>query len=109
MFAAVTSLLLRAVLRPDVAVIGEITLRGRVLPISGIKDKVLAGHRAGIRAIVLPRRNEPDLIEVPEEVRGELAFHFVEHVREVLPIVLEPPDPTSAGTDQLASGDEVRA
>lgn len=91
MFVAVTSLLLQAQARSDVAVIGEITLRGRVLPVSGIKEKVLAGHRAGIRAIVLPRRNERDLPEVPEEVRADLALHFVDHVREVLPLVLSVP------------------
>jgi ATP-dependent Lon protease len=68
----------------DVAMTGEITLRGRVLPVGGIKEKVLAAHRAGIKKVILPRDNERDLILVPEEVRTSLEFVFVEHLDEVL-------------------------
>src|SRR3954468_7392374 len=76
-FVAVTSLLLRAACRPDVALTGEITLRGAIMPVSGIKDQVLAAHRAGVRRIVLPAKNKVDLEEVPEEVMNELTVHFV--------------------------------
>jgi ATP-dependent Lon protease len=76
--------------RRDVAMTGEITLRGRVLPIGGVKEKVLGAHRAGITHIILPRENEADLEDVPAEVRQALAFHPVERLREVLDIVLVP-------------------
>ena len=62
----------------DVAMTGEITLRGRVLPIGGVKEKVLGAHRAGITHIILPKENEADIEDVPEEVRKELTFHPVE-------------------------------
>ncbi|MCX7831849.1 MAG: endopeptidase La [Actinobacteria bacterium] len=67
----------------DIAMTGEITLRGRVLPVGGIKEKVLAAHRAGIKKVVMPKDNEKDLILVPEEVRKNLKFIFVEHIDEV--------------------------
>jgi ATP-dependent Lon protease len=63
---------------------GEITLRGKVLPVGGIKEKVLAAHRAGIRSVILPRRNERDVEDVPEELRKDLRFVFVEDAAEVL-------------------------
>jgi ATP-dependent Lon protease len=63
---------------------GEITLRGKVLPVGGIKEKVLGAHRAGIRRVILPRRNEPDLDDVPEELRAQIDFRLVNHVDEVL-------------------------
>jgi ATP-dependent Lon protease len=91
MFVAVASLLLGAPVRPDVAVAGELTLRGSVLPITGVKAKVLAAHRAGLREIVLPERNRPDLEEVPLEVREDLVVHLIHRVDEVLPLVLAPP------------------
>jgi len=74
-----------------VAMTGEITLRGNVLPVGGIKEKLLAAHRAGIREVLIPARNEPDLEEVPKEVRDELKIHLIKRVDEVLPLVLEPP------------------
>jgi ATP-dependent Lon protease len=80
--------------RRDVAMTGEITLRGRVLPIGGLKEKVLGGHRAGIKHIILPKANEADIEDVPEDVRAELSFHPVETLREVLDIALLPPDET---------------
>ncbi|MBX9929130.1 MAG: endopeptidase La [Gemmatimonadaceae bacterium] len=79
----------RAVKR-DVAMTGEITLRGRVLPIGGVKEKVLGAHRAGITTILIPKANEADLEDVPEEVRAQLTFHAVETLEEVLKLVLVP-------------------
>jgi ATP-dependent Lon protease len=68
---------------------GEVTLQGRVLPIGGVKQKVLAAHRAGLREVILPKRNEGDLEDVPQQVREEMAFHAVETIDEVLAIALE--------------------
>ncbi len=68
---------------------GEVTLQGKVLPIGGVKQKVLAAHRAGLKEVVLPKRNEPDMDDVPEAVREEIIFHFAENVAEVLRIALE--------------------
>jgi ATP-dependent Lon protease len=76
--------------RSDVAMTGEITLRGKVLPVGGIKEKVLAAHRAGIRAVILPGRNERDVEDVPEELRRQLAFVFVDDAAEVLRHALTP-------------------
>jgi len=99
-FVAVTSLLLRAACRPDVAVTGEITLRGAVMPVSGIKDQVLAAHRAGVRKLVLPAKNKVDLDEVPEEVLNDLDVHFVSRIDEVLPLVLAEPEPSPDDGDE---------
>ena len=68
---------------------GEITLRGQVLPIGGVKEKVLAGHRNGLRTIILPKRNEQDIDDVPEEIKKTMKFVFVETVDEVLDSALE--------------------
>ncbi len=76
--------------RSDVAMTGEITLRGKVLPVGGIKEKVLAAHRVGIRSVILPRRNQRDLEDVPEELRRELSFVFVDEAEEVLRHALTP-------------------
>ncbi|UCH28302.1 MAG: endopeptidase La [Myxococcales bacterium] len=95
LFVALASLLTKLKVRPDVAMSGEITLRGNVLKVSGIKEKCLAAHRAGITRILLPKRNEPDLEEVPEEVRESLEICLVSHVDEVLNLVAAF-DPTSA-------------
>jgi ATP-dependent Lon protease len=70
--------------RGDVAMTGEITLRGKVLPVGGIKEKVLAAHRTGLRTVILPRRNERDVEDVPEELRREMRFVFVDEAEEVL-------------------------
>ena len=78
--------------RQDVAMTGEITLRGRVLPIGGLKEKVLGAHRAGIKTIIIPKGNEADIEDVPEEVRKTLSFHPVETLSEVLKIALVPAD-----------------
>jgi ATP-dependent Lon protease len=83
--------------RDDLAMTGEITLRGKVLPVGGIKEKVLGAHRAGIRTIILPRRNEADLDELPEPLRAELTVHPVDSVDEVLALALcAPPDGMAA-------------
>ncbi|MFN3705211.1 MAG: endopeptidase La [Thermoflexales bacterium] len=90
MVTALASLLTGRKVRPDVAMTGEITLRGLVLPVGGIKEKVLAAHRAGLRTIIIPRRNEPDLDELPEEVRKSLHFVLVDRVEQVLDEALLP-------------------
>ncbi len=93
MFVALSSLLTGKPVRPDVAMTGEISLRGAVLPVGGIKEKVLAAHRAGIKRIVMPERNQKDLIDVPPQAKDELEFHFVKRIDELLPLVLtELPD-----------------
>jgi ATP-dependent Lon protease len=88
MFTALASLFLNKPVRHDVAMTGEITLRGLVLPIGGLKEKTLAAKRAGIKQVIVPRRNEKDLPEIPEEVRNTLKFHFVETVDQVLEVAL---------------------
>ncbi len=92
MFCAVASLMLDVPCRTDIAVCGELTLRGSVLPVNGIKAMMLAAHRAGLREVLLPARNEPDLVEVPKEVMNDLRVHFVNRVDQVLALVLEQPD-----------------
>ncbi|MFB0517854.1 MAG: S16 family serine protease, partial [Acidobacteriota bacterium] len=82
------SLLTDKPVRPDVAMSGEITLRGKVLPVGGIKEKVLAAKRAGIRTVILPSRNEKDLEEIPEAIKKELEFQFVDTIDEVWHIAL---------------------
>jgi ATP-dependent Lon protease len=89
MFTALVSLLLNKPVRHDLAMTGEITLRGLVLPIGGMKEKTLAAMRAGIKQVVVPKRNEKDLPDVPEEVKKGLQWHFVENVDEVLKISLD--------------------
>ncbi|HSN55008.1 MAG TPA: endopeptidase La [Candidatus Sulfomarinibacteraceae bacterium] len=81
---ALVSAFTRVPVRVDVAMTGEITLRGRVLPVGGIKEKVLAAYRAGIREVILPDENEKDLEEIPEEVRDQMRYHFVAHMDKVL-------------------------
>jgi ATP-dependent Lon protease len=89
MASALASLASGRPVRSDVAMTGEITLRGKVLPIGGVKEKVLAAHRAELKTIILPKRNEVDLDEVPEEIKKEIEFIFVDNVAEVLKIALE--------------------
>ena len=85
---AIASALTNRPARKDIAMTGEITLRGRVLPVGGIKEKVLAAHRAGIRIVILPKENERDLEDIPENVRKEMTFNLVKHADEVLEIAL---------------------
>ena len=89
MFTAITSLLTGRPVRSDVAMTGEITLRGLVLPVGGIKEKVLAARRAGITTVILPGRNEKDLEEVPEQVKKDMKFHFVQRMDEVIRFALK--------------------
>jgi ATP-dependent Lon protease len=90
MFTALASLMLNRPVRHDLAMTGEITLRGLVLPIGGLKEKTLAAKRAGIRQVVVPKRNEKDLPDIPKEVRETLKFHFVENIDQVLKLALMP-------------------
>jgi len=89
MAAAMASALMRIPIRKNVAMTGEITLRGRVLPIGGVKEKLLAAHRFGIDTIILPKDNEKDLPEVPEEVRNVMDINLVETIDEVIALALE--------------------
>jgi ATP-dependent Lon protease len=90
MVAALTSLLLDRPVRPVVGMTGEVTLQGRVLPIGGVKQKVLAAYRAGLQEVVLPARNGPDLDDVPEEVRSKMVFTLAETVGDVLAAAIAP-------------------
>ncbi|MGM0557039.1 MAG: endopeptidase La [Myxococcota bacterium] len=100
MFTALTSLLTGRRVRPDTAMTGEVTLRGRVLPVGGIKEKVLAAHRAGIQKVLLPYQNERDLDDIPEEVRENVEIVLAEDVSQVLEHALEGPGtPLGAGSD----------
>ena len=95
--------------RPDTAMTGEITLSGLVFPIGGLKEKILAAHRAGIRRIVLPSRNEADIEDLPEDVRKELQIVFVSRISEVIDAALEvlvanPPPPLITGKAHRDSG-----
>ncbi|MCL6649751.1 MAG: endopeptidase La [Chloroflexi bacterium] len=97
MVVALVSLLLGRPVRPDVAMTGEITLRGKVLPVGGIKEKVLAAHRLGLRTVILPRRNQRDLDDLPPDVRQELRFVLVENIDEAIQVALEPASVPVAG------------
>jgi ATP-dependent Lon protease len=88
MFTALASLLMNRPVRHDVAMTGEITLRGLVLPIGGLKEKTLAAKRAGIKQVIVPKRNEKDLPDIPDEVKKSLKFNFVETVDDVLAVAL---------------------
>ncbi len=88
---SIVSALTRNAVRRDVTMTGEITLRGKVLPIGGVKEKLLAAHRMGLRTVLLPKDNEKDLAEIPQEILAGLTIHFVETMDEVLQIALERP------------------
>jgi ATP-dependent Lon protease len=92
---ALVSLLTQRPVFAGLAMTGEITLRGKVLPVGGIKDKVLAADRFGLETVILPKRNEPDLDELTDEVRDKMKFILVESVDEVLNAALTTPDSTS--------------
>jgi ATP-dependent Lon protease len=101
MATALVSAMTQRAARHDVAMTGEVTLSGRVLPIGGLKEKVLGAARAGITEIILPKENEPELEDLPEEVRKSLSFHPVETLEEVLAIALRSPD--AKAVDELLS------
>lgn len=89
MATALASALTQRKTRREVAMTGEITLRGRVLPVGGIKEKVLAAHRAGIKVVILPKDNKKDLEEIPQKVKSKMEFVLVEHMDEVLARALQ--------------------
>jgi len=90
MTTALVSLLSGRPVRSTVGMTGEVTLQGKVLPIGGVKQKVLAAKRAGLKEVILPKRNEADLDDLPEAVRQEVQIHLASDVSEVLAIALEP-------------------
>ncbi len=99
-FTALTSLFTGRRVRPDTAMTGECTLRGRVLPVGGIKEKVIAAHRAGLKRVILPKKNERDIDDVPQKTRDEMEFIFAEDMNEVLAAALEDtPAVTTSGGD----------
>jgi ATP-dependent Lon protease len=100
MATALVSLLTDRPVRSTVGMTGELTLQGRVLPIGGVKQKVLAAHRAGLTDVIVPARNEPDLDDVPESVREAMTFHPVEDVADVFPLALSP---ALSATDDAAA------
>jgi len=103
---AMVSALTRRPARHDVAMTGEITLRGKVLPIGGVKEKLLAAHRFGLKTIILSKENEKDLTEIPDEVRDDLTIHVVDTIDEVLKYALEPDSSdTRIETPQLWAGE----
>jgi ATP-dependent Lon protease len=103
MATAMVSALTRAAVHKNIAMTGEITLRGRILPIGGVKEKLLAAHRFGIDTIILPKDNEKDLPEVPEEVRNAMTINLVDTIDEVLALALEEQPPAAA----VISGDQA--
>jgi ATP-dependent Lon protease len=94
--------------RRDVGMTGEITLRGHVLPIGGVREKVLSAHRSGLKTVILPKRNAKDLVDVPKRVRSELQLVFVDHIDQVLEVALKPPKPNSAHKPHLPRKSKVK-
>ena len=93
---SIVSALTRIPVRCDMAMTGEITLRGKVLPIGGVKEKLLAAHRLGLHTVLLPKDNEKDLADIPPEIQAQLKIHFVQSMDEVLQLALEKPLPVSS-------------
>ena len=89
MTTALVSALTKRPVKSNLAMTGEVTLRGRVLEIGGVKEKIIAASRAGIKAVILPKANKKDLVEVPVKVRKNISFHFVEHMDEVMQLALK--------------------
>jgi ATP-dependent Lon protease len=108
MFTALASLFTNKPVRPDVAMTGEITLRGLVLPIGGLKEKSLAAMRAGITTVIIPKLNEKDLVDVPEEAKQKLKFVPVENVDEVLAVALEKDGATQASGTATSGTDSAK-
>jgi ATP-dependent Lon protease len=106
---ALISALAGQAVKRDVALTGEITLRGRVLPVGGIKEKILGAHRAGIRTIILPTKNERDIAEVPGHVKRKLVFIYVEHMDEVIASALREPPTAEDGSPTKRNGKRARA
>lgn len=113
MAVAIASLMSERRVRHEAAMTGEITLRGKVLPVGGVKEKVLAARRAGIRTVILPARNDKDLLDIPEEVRKQVRFVFVREIDEVLKEALRPsrassPAPGRRATRAVSRGERLR-
>jgi len=105
MATSILSAVTRIAVRKDLAMTGEITLRGKVFPVGGVKEKLLAAYRAGITILVLPKENEKDLDDLPEEIRNVMEFHLVEDVDEVLRLALEgSPTPMTPSSIEAATG-----
>ncbi|RIK39884.1 MAG: endopeptidase La [Chloroflexi bacterium] len=109
MATALASLLTGRPVRPKLGMTGEITLRGKVLPIGGVKEKVLAAARFGMNRVILPKRNEADLDDVPETVRNEITFILVDTMDEVLDAALCPPDPAGDELDEMVELERLEA
>jgi ATP-dependent Lon protease len=109
MATALVSVLTRVPVRKDVAMTGEITLRGKVLPIGGIKEKLLAAHRAGVKSIILPKENEKDLADIPKNVLDVMNVYMVETMDEVLKVAMADalPAPITADTAPTAVVEDV--
>jgi len=105
---AIASILTGRPVRDDVAMTGEITLRGRVLPIGGIKEKVLAAHRAGLRRVIVPNRNEADLEDIPSDLRKQMQFQMVESIDQVLRAALTPARPVVVSPGAGGDGNGAR-
>ncbi|PYR31594.1 MAG: endopeptidase La [Acidobacteria bacterium] len=103
MVTAIASLLTRRPVKNTVGMTGEVTLQGRVLPIGGLKQKVLAAHAAGLTEVIVPERNQPDLDDVPSDVRDQMHFHLVGTVDQVLTLALEPLEPLEPTTVAMAA------
>ena len=101
MATALASALAKIPVRRDVAMTGEITLRGKVLPIGGLKEKLLAALRAGIFEVILPRANEKDLSELPDNIKSSIKLHFVDTMDEVLALALESPLPAPVDESEV--------
>ena len=97
MAVALISALTNRAVRHDVAMTGELTLRGRILPVGGLKEKVMAAHRAGIRTVIVPQRNKKDMVEIPKKIQRDLKFVFVDRISQVLPVALVSETPKQKG------------
>ncbi|MDG1481629.1 MAG: endopeptidase La [Myxococcota bacterium] len=104
MAVALISLLTGKRVRSNLALTGELTLRGKVMPVGGIKEKILAARRAGVKTVILPRHNAVDLDDIPEVLRRDLTYHFVDSIDEVLPLALEAVD---VNAESLDSGPQI--
>jgi ATP-dependent Lon protease len=89
MLTALVSFLTKRRVVRDLAMTGEITLRGQVLPVGGIKEKVMAAHRAGIKTLILPKENQKDLEDIPKKAQKDITFHFADKMTDVLKLALE--------------------
>ncbi len=107
LYTSLVSLLTDKPIRSDVAMTGEITLRGLVLPVGGVKEKVLAARSAGVKHIILPTKNEKDLEELPAKVKKELSFHFVDHMDEVIRLALTKRMPRATGRKRATIRNEA--